>query len=401
MSSIMQKRGLTAALIVGPDWPLLDVSAHTGCDAVVARHLEAPQQHNLVFTQAPPGLCGCLISTSLMRELSERTRLSTVGGLLVYQPQAPQHDPIARSANVQIDHRVSRSRIRATFDSPRCRRRLRAALQLSHDDADLTPADLVDAITKQHLSSADELPQHVILELCCYRTSSGLFSHTMGTTARREPLSLDLARRIFSQVAKEGDCVLTLGGAGDPLLHEDFDRIVRLAKEAGVRGVHVRTELLADRSTLDRLLGCGVDVVSVDLHADRAVTYQQMMGVVQRRLIPMRWNHLSKPGSFVSTHRYCARPRRDVCVSMLFWVPCLRELFGRHDEGRRRIADHPELAFGDFEHGEAALRKAILAKAEDPVDADEAVGRGQRLKAEIGAALGAREDSRQGDRIVG
>ena len=279
MSSIMQQRGLTAALIVGPDWPVLDVSAETGCDAVVARHLESPQQHNLVFTQAPPGLCGCLISTSLMRELSERTRLSTVGGLVVYQPQAPQHDPIARNANVQIDHRVSRSRIRATFDSPRCRRRLRAALKLTHADADRSPADLVDAITKQHLSSLDELPQHVILELCCSRTSSGIFSHTMGTTTRREPLSLDLARRIFSQVATEGDCVLTLGGAGDPLLHEDFDRIVRLAKEAGVRGVHLRTELLADRSTLDRLLECGVDVVSVDLHADRAVTYEKMMGV--------------------------------------------------------------------------------------------------------------------------
>ncbi len=279
MSSIMNKRELTAALLVGPDWPLLDVSKQTGCDAIVTRHLEAPKQHNLVFTQAPPGLCGCLIGASLMLELSERARLSTVGALLAYQPQAPQHDLIARSANVQIDHRVSRSRVRVTFDSPRNRRAIQAALESSDVSADSTADQVIEAIAAHHRNSPDKLPQHVILELCCTRTSSGIFSERFSATTHREPLSLDLAQRIFEQVAEAGDCVLTLGGVGDPLLHDDFDRIVRIAKEAGMCGVHLRTELLADRPTLDRLLSCGVDVVSVDLHADRAATYQEMMGV--------------------------------------------------------------------------------------------------------------------------
>ena len=279
MSSIMNERGLTAAVLVGPDWPLLDVSSQTGCDAIVTRHLEAPKQHNLVFTQAPPGLCGCLIGASLMQELSERARLSTVGALLTYQPQAPQHDLIARSANVQIDHRVSRSRIRATFDSPRNRRAVQATLESSDANADFTSDQVIAAIAAHRRNSPDELPQHVILELCCNRTSSGVFSQSFSTSVRREPLSLELAQRIFEQVAGAGDSVLTLAGVGDPLLHENFDRIVRLAKEAGMRSVHLRTELLADRSTLDRLLNCGVDVISVDLHADRAATYQRMMGV--------------------------------------------------------------------------------------------------------------------------
>jgi len=32
--------------------------------AVIARRIECPSRHQLVFTQSPPGLCGCVIITS-------------------------------------------------------------------------------------------------------------------------------------------------------------------------------------------------------------------------------------------------------------------------------------------------------------------------------------------------
>ena len=282
MSRIMRQKALTAALLVGPDWPLVDVSAASGCDAIIQRHLELPEQHNLVFSQAPPGLSGCVISASLMQELSDRNRLSTTGGLLAYQPRLPQHDPIARSLNVQIDERVSRSRIRATFDAPRYRRRLTALLRPTADGPDPETVRIV-ADLERHLNEfPDELPQHVILELCTDRTSHGLFSRNRlngFAGCQRPPLTADRARRLFEQLAAAGDAVVTLGGVGDPLLHERFDEIVRDAKEAGILGVHVRTELLADRATLKRLLACGVDVVSVDLHADSPQTYHRMMGL--------------------------------------------------------------------------------------------------------------------------
>ena len=343
MSSIMHKRDLTATVLVGPDWPLLDVSSQTGCDAIVSRHLEAPQQHNLVFTQAPPGLCGCLISASLMQELSERARLSTVGALLAYQPKAPQHDPIARSANVQIDHRVSRSRIRATFDSPRNRRAVRAALESNDISADSTVDQVIEAITAHRRNSPDELPQHVILELCCNRTSSGVFSQSFSTTVNRELLSLDLAQRIFDQVAKSGDCVLTLGGLGDPLLHGEFDRIVRRAKEAGMRSVHLRTELLADRATLDRLLSCGVDVVSVDLHADRAATYQKMMGVDRFREVIENLHYLMANRRCLTKHP----------TSAAFTIPWIVPRLQRRNETYEDISTF-------FDRWQATLGAAVI-----------------------------------------
>ncbi|MHC4082458.1 MAG: 6-hydroxymethylpterin diphosphokinase MptE-like protein [Planctomycetota bacterium] len=258
MSAVMQRRGITAGLLVGPDWPLVDISRESGCDAIAARHLELPQQHKLVFTQAPPGLCGCLISASLMQELALGNRLSTVGGLLVYQPHAPQSDPISRSANVQIDHRVRRSRIRATFDAQRYRWRMAEA----GVDPRMSTSDVVAALERAAPESPDALPKHLIIELCGDGTA----------------MPLGTAETLLRQAAAADDVVVTFGGANDPLSHPELDGIVRLAREAGILGVHVRTALTADEAALDRLLACEVDVVSVDLNAAGAETYRRVTG---------------------------------------------------------------------------------------------------------------------------
>ena len=276
MHEIMRRRGMTAALLVGPDWPLVHVSGCEGCDAIVRRHLEHPAQHNLVFTQSPPGICGCLISATLMSELAQRNRLSTVGGLLVYQPHAPQHDPIARDVNVQINHQVRRSLVRATFDTPRQRERIKIAMS-SLNGMDLNAVDAVAAI--ENSSDRCDLPQHVTLELCTHRTSRGILARHPFGPIDRAPLDIALAERLLQQIGEVPDAVLRLAGVGDPLLHPQFDRIVQFAKQCGIRAVGLRTELLVDRAVLDRLLNCGIDVVSVDLHADRADTYQRMMGL--------------------------------------------------------------------------------------------------------------------------
>jgi hypothetical protein len=272
MLAIMQRRGLTAALVAGPDWPLIQVNEEGGCDAVVARHLEHPDQHQIVFTQSPPGLCGCLISAKLMEELSQRTRLSTIGALLVYQPHVPQGDPIARDVNVQIDHRVRQSLVRATFDTPRQRECLRR-VQSPHS----TPELISNLEAACGLASP---PQHITLELTTDRTSRGLF-RGQHRNMRRPQLTLDLARRIFDQLRQfnADDLILSLDGVGDPLLHPQLDQIVQLAKQAGIRGVHVRTELPGNHSILDQCLQSGVDVISVDLNADCAATYDRMMGL--------------------------------------------------------------------------------------------------------------------------
>ena len=274
MHEVMQRRGLTAAIVAAPDWPLIDFSAEAGCEALIQRHLQQPEKLSVVFTQAPPGLCGCLMSASLMKELAQRNRLSTVGGLLIYQPHAPQPDPIARDANVQIDHRVRNALCRATFDSQRNRRALAAAMQIKSDPSSL---ELVQRIESLRGCEVDA-PRHVVLELCTERTSSGLVAPQRYLAINRRPIDRSLAVHIIRQIADIDDAVLTIGGAGDPLLHPDFDAIIQTAKQAGIPAVHVQTELRCDFATIDRLVARGADIVSVDLHADRAATYGIMMG---------------------------------------------------------------------------------------------------------------------------
>jgi len=207
-----------------------------------------------------------------MEELAERNRASTAGAMLVYQPHAPQADPVAREANVQIDHRVRRSLARYTFDAPRWRTLIEHAGGSADD-----PVSTVEAAEKL-LDRVYERPQHFLLEICVERSSAGLLASTSAAGISRGALTLDAAERTFAQIGEIEDAVVTFDGVGDPLLHPQFDRLIAMAKECGVCAVHVRTELRCDRAVLDRLAASPVDIVSVDLHADRAAVYQRMMG---------------------------------------------------------------------------------------------------------------------------
>jgi len=325
MHPIMLRHGLTAALLVAGDWPLIDVSEETGGDGLAGRYLEHPDKHNIVFTQAPPGLSGCIVSTSLMEELTQRTRLSTIGGLLVYQPHAPQPDPIARDANVQIPHQIRRSLIRASFDSPRQHCLLRRALEGRNIDR-ASAASIVAAIEEASSDPSGEAPRHVIVELTTRRPGRGVIGRHPCGTLERPPLSRALAERIFDGLRGHGDCVITFAGAGDPLQHDEFDTYVNLARQAGIAAVHVRTGLLADRPVLDRLLACGVDVISVDLHADRAATYKEMTGVDRFKDVLLNMQYI------IDHRRHLAGPAGAAGLALPWIVPRLVRCAETYDD---------------------------------------------------------------------
>lgn len=277
MRQVMDRHGLDAAIIVAPDWPLIDVSKTSGVDAMIVRFNEQPDRHGLVFSQSPPGLGACLISRTLMTEFSERNRLSTVGGVLTYQPHAPQHDPIARDANITIEHRVRCSLVRAAADSPEAIARLEEAIRAAgiSNPSDASTEVIVDAVERH--APPLRLPQHVMLELNTRRADHGLYARSLRATADRPDLDPEVAFRLFDQLAHNGDHVITLAGVGDPLLHPAFDAIIARANDRGLP-VHVRTSLFADRSTIERLMNAQPAVISIDLHADRGATHAVMMG---------------------------------------------------------------------------------------------------------------------------
>jgi hypothetical protein len=230
-------------------------------------------------------MCGILLERSLVAELARGGRHASVGWLLAYEPSRPQQDPISKDVCVQIDHEVRRSLVRAVFDTPRNMTRMRRAIEpeLAEHGGGVATIDARAAIKLLERQLFDTVPyytpQQLVVELNTGRFGSGASSpHRMGSVQRAVMTERRFAK-ICEQVAESRDCVMTFAGAGDPLMHADVARFVRLAKETGVRAVHVRTELLAPHATIDAVVEAGVDAISVELDADSRETYRRMHGI--------------------------------------------------------------------------------------------------------------------------
>jgi len=265
MLEAMDAHRLDAALIVGPDWPAVDPDL---CDAVIARFGENPESYPLTFTQAPPGLCGIVIARQLLEQM--RDDGATFGAMIDYNPRAPQADPIAKNVCVQIDPALRSRMRRYTWDATRWRSRLEqehAATLFSRDPKVLRRAA---RSFKDH--------QQMVIELTPRRPATGPITPQHHVTLDRPPMTLDAARRLLDRAAEVDDMAVTFGGLGDALLHPDWAALVRHAREVGVYGLHLMTDLHVDQATLEQLAALPIDVLSVHLHADTPETYAQLMG---------------------------------------------------------------------------------------------------------------------------
>lgn len=245
MCQAMASANATAALIVGADWCEVDVAL---CDAVLTRHLEQPEEFRMVFTQAPPGKCGIVLSASLLAEMRDNS--VSVGAMLDYNPRFPQGDPIARDMCVQIP-------------------------------ADLRGACRRFTATERRWQGPATGPQVVTLELSPARPCTGPITPQHHVTFDRAAMDVATAQRVLAQLAGEVDAAVILGGLGDALEHPQWQAIIAAAREAGVWGVVVRTDLQSAEEPAalgQRLQAAGVDAVIVNLNADEPATYEKLMG---------------------------------------------------------------------------------------------------------------------------
>jgi hypothetical protein len=290
LAPVMEARGIDAAAIMGPDWALIDPGL---VDAAVERYRQRPLgkgAHRLTFCQAPPGLGTCIIERTLMRELANRGSaagtFATIGGMLGYAPMAPASDPIALPVCIKTSAAVRDAQFRFIPDSePRRAALVRALAPLGADVLGAVAERIVGSILPMQLAPPEGPPQELLMELCTGRRTSGARSRWVRGAAdpiERRVMPLELAERILTEFGRlRTDGALTLHGAGDPLLYPDLFRVIRLARRAGVAGVHIRTDLLCERELLDALLDSGVDVISVDLMAESASVYRAIMGADQ------------------------------------------------------------------------------------------------------------------------
>ncbi len=281
MSRLMEERGIDGAVLVGPDWAAVDPAL---VDEVVARYRQRPRgegAHRLTFCQAPPGLGACVVERSLMKELAERGRaagvFASIGGLLGYVPIAPLADPIVKPVCVAAPAGVRDAQTRFIADSDAGRAVLgRVVESLGVEGAMEAGAAAVCAAVGRLGVPAG--PQELVLELCTGRRA-GLTAGRGAEAPERQVMTLAAADRIVHELAVlRRDAVLTLAGAGDPMLHPEALSIVAMAKGSGVAGVHVRTDLLCEPERVEALFASGADVISVDVCAETAETYRAVMG---------------------------------------------------------------------------------------------------------------------------
>jgi hypothetical protein len=247
-------RDMDAVILLGADWALVDPVL---TDALVERHEERPEGQPMTFTQAAPGLCGCLLSRALVEEIA-RVPDATVGGVLGYHPAAPQGDPIAKPACVGVPVAVRDLLVRCIPDTARNIARLGEAL-----------APLGQRVVEV---GAEELASH----LHSLRTDGPVEA----IEVRAHPLAdrrelIELMRMAIA--GGDAPAVSIIGDGCDVLDVPGVAEIIGAARAYGAAAVHLRTRLdragAAERHAL-RL----ADVVSVDLLAEDAGTYRSLTG---------------------------------------------------------------------------------------------------------------------------
>jgi hypothetical protein len=268
VAGALGERNVDAVVIAGADWCELDASI---VEQTVARFRENPERNSVTFSQSPPGKGVCVVSAEMLCEMGAVGGLpGTIGFLLGYHPLAPQADPIAKPACVQVDAALRDSLRRFVPDS--AARRVNGAAR--------TPTVLA-----------------ISLE-----------------TGKRAPMATHLYDRLFAAWAQavEDGAVTIDASKGEVALGRT---LVQLAKANGVPHTHVRIGLDAP----DAILLAGADATTIHCGTDTSEStartlFERLERVepTQSGRMPTRW--------FVPTITRCDASLDGIEAWYDFWL---------------------------------------------------------------------------------
>ncbi len=270
---VVHELGSDAVLLVDPSSGLIDPELIDG----MIEHASAHADLELTFSPAAAGLGGALLRPSLVRKLAEAK--GHPGKLLHYLPDPLSREPLAGDGCAPTPRSAARTLHRFKLDSDRQIARVAGAM--STLNGHLISSGAEDLVAKSHAYGAtDVLPREVVVELNTKRATRPVFWPGSYQHIERGELGVERAKRLFDELAELDDTRITFGGVGDPLLSPDLPAIVEAAQDAGLRALHVETDLFGvDEEQVARLVDSGVDVVSAHLPALTSETYAVVMGV--------------------------------------------------------------------------------------------------------------------------
>lgn len=243
-------------------------------DRMIAYRREDPPEAQFIFTQAPPGLAGVILSREITRELLEKDL--PLGITLAFRPEMPQPDLITKPHCFRVAPELIHTSLRLNADTRRGRELLEAGWKALGTDCD--GKSLCTWLHRNAESAAGALPLEIELELT---TSDPLPETRIRPRGARIPTraleNLESVRRLATELAAYDDRALVLAGHGDPLRHPRFAEICHAVRSAGVSTLGVTTPLveLSDEN-LAAIFESGVDALEVQVDAASAATYQQI-----------------------------------------------------------------------------------------------------------------------------
>lgn len=268
----MERENLDGALVLGASWCHLDPDLTR---AIVERFEENPAHHPLTFTQAPPGLCGCVISRAMVSELvkgiESASPLASIAGVLGYRPLNARADPIALPGCVTIAPHVRDTLARFIPDHARWTA-ISAALLAAGPDADTDR--LCNIARSAMIEAARQGPSELVIRL----SNSARF-------ASRDSIERILRDSLDGRAAPALTLVGSEAPGRDALDHPDFEHLLRAAAQGHnarhFPAVHVRSTLRIDPAAAERLipvLSQLADVISIDCFANAPDTYRELTG---------------------------------------------------------------------------------------------------------------------------
>lgn len=249
LAPLLAARAADGAMCVGADWAMVDVSL---LDETIARYTEHPNGRPVTFSQAPPGLCGCVVSRAALADMAKAGGpAATIGAVLGYVPIAPQADPIAKPVCVNVAPLVRDALHRFIADTPAGLALARRAIAAGAASAEISAG----------LAGEGEV-SHLVLRL--------------GKSAERAILQEALRDLATHAPALCVSLRAARGGGPDPLLVAGAGETAAMARAFGAI-VHVRTSLPPGAAD-DATLLAHADVLSIDIPGDTQEVYSRLGG---------------------------------------------------------------------------------------------------------------------------
>jgi len=272
LALLATEHGADALVCASAEGPLIDPAM---VDKMVAHLEETEDDSRLTFAQAPPGLVGTVYRRDLLVEMGNRR--VPPGMVLSYKPDAPQMDLANKSCCYGAPATVRHANARLIADTDRSLRTIRDFLKSGlPGDAETVGRWLLERSGRE----VGELPREVELELTTDDQLPDALLRPRGEeVGHRGPMDLKIVECVAKELATLDDSLVVLGGFGEPLLHPEFEDVLRTLSDAGVFGVAVRTNGIAmDAARIEQLIEHHVDVVNVILDAASRETYRRVQG---------------------------------------------------------------------------------------------------------------------------